>query len=571
MSFEAHEQRLKQIFSGDSSFVIPRNQRDYVWDEKNWKEFIEDIRYIKNKRDITGEISHFIGSFVFQQDNENKDKYIIIDGQQRITTIMIMLASICALQNELGDNEEFGITKQYLLGNIGLKSEYQRLSNESLSNLSIIVGKASRFTNALEHKSIFSNIPLSKNNKSNKTILDCFWFFYNSFFELSEDKKEILAQIRSIIVDMKVIHIISQDELDCYEVFEILNARGVSLRDSELLKNYIFKYVQPEYTVDVAKIKWNEIVDNMAKCNDNIDQFLVHYFVARFPKKTSHVNVFEIVKNNIPKDGIMELLDELVECSKIYVYFYNPSLYSNPIISECLDFFILENQRQFRPIFLAYLLAFRRGIISEKELEKVFVLIRNFYFSFGLVCKNTSNLIENSVYKVANEVYNASETVTAKVFVDVFYKYYPSKQTFITCFREKGYSNKNKLYMNSKGKKEAKYILYKFEEYFQSQNGGELVCNLDRCNVEHIMCDSDVEDSPCKIGNLLLLSVSINSLVGDESFVQKVSEYRKSNLQNVQRFVQYYGDLMDWTNENIQKRAGIMAELAFTKIWPFFR
>ncbi len=569
MSFEAHEQRLKQIFSGDSSFEIPRNQRDYVWDEKNWREFAEDIKYIKNKDNSKGEISHFIGSFVFQQDVDNNDRYIIIDGQQRITTIMIMLAAICTLQNELGDDEEFGVTKQYLLGNIGLKSEYQRLNNESLSNLKLIVGQASKYTQNLEHKKIFSDFPLSKSSKSEKTVIDCFWFFYNSFFEMCEGEKEKLAQIRSIIVDMKVIHIISQDELDCYEVFEILNARGVSLKDSELLKNYVFKYVQPEFTVDIAKIKWNKIVENMGRCKDNIDQFLVHYFVARFPKKTTHVNVFEIVKNGIPKDKVMELLDELVECSNLYVYFYNPSLYNNTTISECLEFFNMENQRQFRPVFLAFFLAFKRGKISESELEKVFILIRNFYFSFGLVCKNTSNLIENGVYKVANEVYNATNSISANVFGEVFQKYLPSKETFINNFVEKGYSNKNKLYTNSKSKKETKYILYKMEEYYQIQNGGELVCNMDRCNVEHINCDSDLDDSPCKVGNLLLLSSTINKSIEDKAFSEKVSEYKKSNLLNVKKFVEYYGNLEVWSDENIIKRARKMAELAYNKIWPF--
>ena len=528
MSFEAHEQRLKQIFSGDSSFSIPRNQRDYVWDEKNWKEFAEDIKYIKIKNSPKGEVSHFIGSFVFQQNDEDTDNYIIIDGQQRITTIMIMLAAICTLQNELNDEEEFGITKQYLIGNIGLKSEYQRLENNSLSNLKLIIGQACKYIENLKHEKILYGIPLSKNGKSEKAIVECFWFFYNCFYEMCEGEKEKLAQIRSIIVDMKVIHIMSQDELDCYEVFEILNARGVSLKDSELLKNYIFKYVQPEYSIDIAKIKWNKIVENMGKCKDNIDQFLVHYFVARFPKKSTNVNVFEIVKNGIPKEKIVELLDELVECSEIYVYFYNPCSYYNHVISECLDFFNMENQRQFRPIFLAYFLALKRNKISEKELEKSFILIRNFYFSFGLVCKNTSNLVENGVYKVANDVYNASGSVSASVFGDAFQKYLPSKETFINSFVEKGYSNKNKLYCNSKIKKETKYVLFKMEEYFQTQNGEELICNADRCNIEHISSDSELDDLPCKIGNLLLLSSTINSSVGNESFKQKISLYKKS-------------------------------------------
>lgn len=566
MSFEAHEQRLKQIFSGDSSFIIPRNQRNYVWEEKNWRELADDIGYvfkmIHNKKDI----SHFIGSFVFQEED---DKYIIIDGQQRITTIMIMLAAICTIQNEKDDNEGFGITKQYLLGNIGLKSEYQRLTNESISNLGLIIGYATNFKNKLKKKTILDSIPIAKNSKPNKSIISCFWFFYDYFSELCNGQIEKLALIRSLIVDMKVIHIISEDELDCYEVFEILNARGVSLKDSELMKNYIFKYVQPQYTIDIAKLKWNKILDNIAECNDNIDQFLIHYFTARFPKSSSNINVFQLAKNEIPKDKVTDLLDELVECSELYIYFYKPEKHRSKIISDCLKFFNLENQRQFRPIFIAYFLVFNNNLITERELEKTFVLIRNFYFSFGLICKNTSNIIEAGVYKVSNDIYNSKSAITARNFGEVFQRYLPSKDTFISNFIEKGYSNKNSLYKNSKNKKEIYYILSNIEEYYQLQQGGELHCDLTRCNVEHINSDSEFNDTPCKIGNLLLIASTINSRIGNESFLDKKEEYRSSNLSNVKKFLDNYGEFDNWSDIEINKRAKKLAELAYEYIWKF--
>ena len=205
MSFEAHEQRLKQIFNGDSSFHIPRNQRDYVWEERNWKELADDIKYVFSLMPKKKDLSHFIGSFVFQQID---DEYIIIDGQQRITTIMIMLASICVLQNETEDNEGFGITKQYLIGNIGLKSQFQRLKNDTISNLQLLLGRSTEYKDNLKPKTIFEDIPFDRNKKANKLVLSCFWFFYNYFLELSEGDVENLTKIRSIIVDMKVIHII---------------------------------------------------------------------------------------------------------------------------------------------------------------------------------------------------------------------------------------------------------------------------------------------------------------------------------------------------------------------------
>lgn len=566
MSFDANELKINRIFNGDSSFVIPRNQREYVWEEKNWRELADDIIYIQKNLENKRNLSHFIGSFVFHQ---NRDEYTIIDGQQRITTIMVMLASICAIQNEINDVDEFGKTKQYLLGNIGLSTQYQRLKNEMLPNLKLIISQTTDYKENIDKSNIFNRIPLLTQKKPDKLLKACFWFFYNLFVEYSSKTPEKLVEIRTIILDMKVIHIISEDELDCYEVFEVLNARGVSLKEGELLKNYIFKYVQPEYDLDIAKEKWKEITDNMEKCKNNLEQFLVHYFTVRFPKTNSGVNVFELVKNKIPKSDIVSLLDELVECSKYYVYFYDPEKYNDAIISDCLSFFNLENQRQFRPIFLAYFIALNKGKISEEDFKKAFTAIRNFYFSFGLICKNTSNLIETAVYKVANEIYNSENKVNAEIFIENFRKYYPSQETFTNHFGEKGYSNKNKLYSNSKNKKEIYYILSKFEEYFLCQEGGELKCDITKCNIEHIMNDSEFDDTACKIGNLLLIREQINSNIGNAPFSKKIIKYADSRLLNVKKYLEHYGKLDEWKEENIECRSKRLAKLAFEYVWKF--
>ncbi len=568
MSFDANEYRISQIFNGDSSFHIPRNQREYVWTEKNWKELADDIQYVNENIKSGRNITHFVGSFVFQK---NDNHYTIIDGQQRITTFMLMLCAISLIQNEILDKDGFGRTKQYLLGDIGLSTQYQRLTNKSIENLELLIAQITDYKEDTSKIWKWKSI-LSSNSSQNKLIIQCFDYFYSFFVNISEKKIESISEIRKIILDMKVIHIVSEDELDCYEVFEILNARGVALKDSELIKNYIFKYVQPKYTVDIAKIKWQNITGNIDKCgnnSNNIEQFLEHYFTARFGKRNKNETIFELVKNKIEKTKIVDLLDELVKCSKYYCYFYNPTSYDNKVVSECLEFFKMENQRQFRPIFIAYFLAFEKQIITQSEMEKAFLYLRNFYFAFGLLCKNTSNIVESGVYTVANKIYNATEQVDSNIFTSVFTKYYPSEDTFVNAFIEKGYSNHNKLYTNSKNKKEIYYILKKFEEYFLNENGGELQISLDRCNIEHIMKDSEIDDIPCKIGNLLLISTGINSNCADKTFEEKLEKYKTSQLNNVKNFVKYYGKKEDWNYDLIKERSRRMAKLAYEKIWAF--
>ena len=136
MSFDAHEDKIRKIFAGDTQFVIPRNQRKYIWEEKQWKELWSDINYIKLRRSTAQtDINHFFGSFVLQ---EYEKKYEIIDGQQRITTLFLILSALCCYFNKLNSAEEHGKTRQYLSGNIGLNSEYLRLENTDLNNISIM-------------------------------------------------------------------------------------------------------------------------------------------------------------------------------------------------------------------------------------------------------------------------------------------------------------------------------------------------------------------------------------------------------------------------------------------------
>ena len=224
MSFDAHEEKIRKIFAGDIKFIIPRNQRKYVWEEKQWRELLGDIDYIKRYSiNSDGDVSHFLGSFVLQ---ENESCFEIIDGQQRITTLFMVLSAICMLFNELESEEEHGKTRQYLSGNIGLKSQYMRLDNQNISNISIIMAQACQYRKCIQTSDLLDKTLIDKKDDGNKRILNCFEFYYNYFAENYREIEELIS-IREIVLDMKVIHIASENELDCYDIFEILNARGV--------------------------------------------------------------------------------------------------------------------------------------------------------------------------------------------------------------------------------------------------------------------------------------------------------------------------------------------------------
>ena len=562
MSFDAHEEKIRKIFSGDAQFIIPRNQRRYVWEEKQWKELLGDIEYIKKrKKDINKDISHFLGSFVLQ---EKESSYEIIDGQQRITTLFIILSAICICFNEINSEEEHGKTRQYLSGNIGLQSQFMRLKNESIVNISFIMSQACKYRNGLSKNNLLDKSLISKEKDGNKHVVECLYFYYSYFSENYRTLEELIA-IREIVLDMKVIHIASEDELDCYDIFEILNARGVDLEDSELLKNFIFKYAQPEYTIDRAKEIWTKIEKNIEECNGNMEQFLSHFVTYRYCKPTKDEGVFRIIKAHTNKNEVNILLDNLLEASRRYIIFYHPEQAGNTIIEKSLQFFVLVNHRQFRPLFMALIDSYDKGYYTDKQLENICTFLKNFSFAYTLVMRNASNTIDAKIHELSQEVYvQHSEIVLNRVKLELC-KFYPEFAEFEAAFLNIGFSNKNKKYFNSNNRKRMRYIHSELEEYEQETN--ELNCNLRDCNLEHIMNDSECNMYTSRVGNILLLSEHINNNMGNASFVEKKEKLKRSQLATVKKFLKNYGNCEVWDEEKIEKRTKAIAKLAYDKVW----
>ena len=112
MSFEAKEKSVDKLLN-DAIYCIPRNQRRYVWNTQNWADIYDDVELV-----VDGiSQSHFIGSIVLKDEgkDEGLQKYTIIDGQQRILTLTIFLASIMFMLKKRGMLDDFNGTLKYLI------------------------------------------------------------------------------------------------------------------------------------------------------------------------------------------------------------------------------------------------------------------------------------------------------------------------------------------------------------------------------------------------------------------------------------------------------------------------
>ncbi len=570
MAFNAEQRKISAILSGDWKYTIPRYQRKYVWEEKQWRELLDDLKYcLENEQNSipNQDWTHFLGSFVFEK-NQPDNKLIVIDGQQRLTTIIIMLCAICVLFNENGEQDRFNGVTKYILGTDDLGKPYSRVDNDGLVNFQLLVDEATSY-NALQSKNqLFSGTYLSSTPKDSLNIKHCFIFFYNQFLEMmdnAENKVLELSRIKDKILALDVIEILATNQQESYNIFEILNARGVDLQQHELIKNYVLKYIQPRSDIDRAKIQWDNL-ENLLFVDKRsiITLFFTHYVTHRYEKPTRDNSEFRIIKAKCNKSKMNELLDDLLQKAQIYRWFYLPEECTDPVIRQVLQFFKNHNHRQFRPVFLSTISALNRSQIDVQTAENFFVFLQNFYFAYGIVCDGKSNVLDDIVIKYAEDIENGNAKNGIKDFVNEIRTYYPPYTQFLASFKLLGYSQKVKSYKTSAKKHVIQYIFKSFEDYWQKKNN-EL--KVQTFTIEHIACD-DGNESHCRIGNLIPFAQNINNNLSNAKFNAKLVRYRDSSFVSVKKFVERYGTKNEWSTSDIDSRATYMAKIAYENIWP---
>lgn len=568
MAFNAEQRKISTILTGDWQYTIPRYQRKYVWEEKQWWELLDDLKYCLENETLSSDQdwTHFLGSFVFEK-NTKDNKLVVIDGQQRLTTIIIMLCSICVLFNEAGEQDRFNGVTKYILGTDDLGKPYSRVGNTDLSNFQLLVDEATSYNSLQSKNNLFSSAYLASTPKDNLNIKQCFIFFYTQFSEMIDSSSERIAELSRIkdkILSLDVIEILATNQQESYNIFEILNARGVDLQQHELIKNYILKYVQPRSDIDKAKILWDKL-ENLLFVDKRpvIVNFFNHYVTHRFEKPSKDNSEFRIIKAKCKKSEMSELLEDLIQKAQIYRWFYLPDECNNSTIRQALQFFKDNNHRQFRPIFLSVVSALNHEKIDVSMAEQFFVFMQNFYFAYGVVCGGKSNTLDDIVTDFSRQIETGDAKAGIIEFVKKLRTYYPPYAQFMTAFLILGYSNKVKSYRTPAKKHDVQYILKGFENYWQSKNN-EL--SVQTFTIEHVGCDNG-EESHCRIGNLLPLAEGVNNSIGNDCFADKIQQYNKSNFVSVKKFLERYGTKTDWTAKDIDERAKHMAELAYNDIW----
>ena len=568
MSFSASQKNINEILSRNTVYIIPKNQRKYVWTENEWNELYEDVFLIDQSQNY----NHFLGSVVFAKESTS-NQYSIIDGQQRLTTLCLLILAISNHLYKLGNEKTpKSFINTFLKGNNNGDEYYKIERKDGPFFLTSLIDDLSQFKEIDTIKSSFDSF-FGATDRYNSKLLECFIHFYTKIdndLNNSQKKNDRLIELKDRIINCEVIEIIVEKDVDGYRVFETLNARGIPLEQHELIKNYLYSYLRTKPKVQKLDNSWAKILENVTSKDIDFFSLFISHYCTHIYGKTKKNEEFKAIRENTPKSNVEGLLTSLVKNSQYYSFFLDPhslkdTIFYDDKIELSLKYFKDLNIRQVRPLLLSLFEKYEDNNIDLKELVKCVTALETFYFIYSTVLKNTTNIIDNSIVSLSKKIHTSSNTSFYSTIKDELQKYITEGDKARENFRCLGFSNKNKKFKNSSNKRTMNYIFYKFEKYYDSND--ELTPKIS--SIEHVMCDSEDNDICCYIGNLIPLSSKLNNKIANNPFSQKLLRYKTSKLLTVVEFVNEYNAYADWTEEDIKKRGEKLSEIAFDKIWVF--
>lgn len=550
---------LSDIIGNGKVYKVPSYQRDYSWKQDHWEDLWADILTVLN-----GDSIHYMGSIVLQ--NKGDKKYSVIDGQQRLSTLtLLVLATIKTLQTLIDKNIDKDnniervslLTKKFLGDKDPGSLTYSAKLELNENNNSFFQTHLMVFRQPLNEKTL---------GDSDKLLWQAYNFFLSkitAYFHNNENGEDLANFLNKQVAErMMFIQIVVEDELSAYTVFETLNSRGVSLTVTDLLKNYLFS-LSTKVDLDHVKEKWRKIVDTVGL--DNFPAFLRHYWISK-NKLIRQEYLFRAMKDVVktsPK--VIELLDELERNAQLYNALSNssdPFWIGQRDQKKRIKEIELFKEKQALPLLLA-----SYNNLSTEEFTKVLRVVSVITFRYTIIGGLHTNLKEDVYNKAAIKISN-KELTTASLIAKEVKALYTSDKDFKNDFSTTAISTK-------RGKKLVRYILFEIENHLaQTDTDYE----DSPATIEHILPEnagdewvanfpvSIQESLVYRLGNFTLLEDDKNRECGTKNFEAKKAIYQTSQYTMPKQIV-----APDWIPNTLDNRQTRLADYATTS-WrlPYF-
>ncbi|MCQ2844455.1 DUF262 and DUF1524 domain-containing protein [Helicobacter pylori] len=553
---EAKEATLLRFFeeNQNNQFVIPIYQRLYSWKKEQCEQLWDDIIKIGGNDQMNG---HFIGSILYvRDDNTHSSPLLIIDGQQRLTTITLLFI---ALRNHSSDEvkilEKFSRKEieSYLINNNkdGDKKFRLILSESDKDTLLSLIDKNKR-----------------KPSEPSVKIVENFELFEKWISENTDKLETIFKGLKKLMI---VWIALEKGKDDPQLIFESMNSKGIELTQTDLIRNYIVMETEVEKQEDFYNQYWRAMEEDFKQNETLFNRFVRHYLTIKTGKIPNIKKVYEAFKDYQQKEGI-EIEDLLKDLQKYCGYFCQIAFKkeSDKDLNKALSFLVDLEMDVVYPLLLELYSDYSDGVLSKQDFIPIIALTESYLCRravCGLESSGLNKIFAFFTKKINKDQYLESMKVHFLSLEKTTGKF-PKDSEFRDSFITIDFYKLKKI-------KKIKSFLERLENFDTKEP-----VDTQKCNTEHIMpqtlnpeWERDLgenfkaihEKYLHTIGNLTL--TGYNSEYSNNSFQEK-RDMEKGFKQSPLRLNQSLKDLEVFGEKEIEKRANDLANWAL-KIWTY--
>ncbi|OOQ32475.1 hypothetical protein B0X58_02320 [Helicobacter pylori] len=545
---EAKATTLLKFFeeNQNNQFVIPIYQRVYSWEKEQCEQLWDDIIKIGGNDKMNG---HFIGSILYVLDGNthSNNPLLIIDGQQRLTTITLLLI---ALRNHSSDEVKRKEIESYLINSNkdGDKKFRLILSESDKDTLLSLIDKNKR-----------------KPSEPSVKIVENFELFEKWISKNTDKLETIFKGLEKLMI---VWIALEKGKDDPQLIFESMNSKGIELTQTDLIRNYIVMETEVEKQESFYNQYWRAMEEDFKQNETLFNRFVRHYLTIKTGKTPNEKRVYEAFKDYRQKKGI-EIEDLLKDLQKYCGYFCQIAFKkeADKDLNKALSFLVDLEMDVIYPLLLELYSDYSDGVLSKQDFIPIIALTESY-------------LCRRAVYRPGSGGLNkVFPSFTKKINKDQYRE--SIKAHFLSLEKTTGKFPKDSEFRDSfitidfyKFKKN-KYFLERLENFDTKEP-----VNIKECTIEHIMPQTLTEEWKRDlgenfqaihdkylhtIGNLTL--TGYNQEYSNNSFQEK-RDMEKGFKQSPLRLNQSLKDLESFGEEEIEKRANDLVDWAL-KIWTY--
>lgn len=312
---KANETKLVRLIEGTNQYIVPHFQRSYTWQQKECNTLWDDLKSMYSPEEGTTSAvmdrQHFMGSVVTMPGHsvpEGISKYLLIDGQQRFTTLLLILTAVRDKAHEINEDKLAGqihdlyLTNRYQEGPDQYKL-YPTQGEDPVHN---------------DRDAFLALVDKRDPNRHSRVAL-AFSYFSRQVNQLEKDQLHAITRV--ITNRLLLVSIVLEPDDNPFAIFESLNAKGQPLSQSGLIRNFFFMCIHTDRHDRVFREKWQPMEIKIGQ--ENMTEFLRHYLM-RDGRVVKQGEVYYTLKLQIDREGPVRaesFLDELVRFSHNTPYY----------------------------------------------------------------------------------------------------------------------------------------------------------------------------------------------------------------------------------------------------------